>query len=425
MKSLLLITHEYPLKQGDASFIENEIPHLARAFDAVHVLCLKHKMNSNQLCTPQNVHINFISDNKYNGVLKYVSLFALPFHSVFYRELISLTKTKKLSAVTLRYAIGFLRHAIFLQIPIKHILKNDKTICLIYTYWYTHETLSALLLKSNITKKYAYISVSTRTHRYDLYKLKNNQNWQSYKQIMDEKIDKIFFISQHGYNYYINEFAGNDLKKYELARLGVSNKYDIENTSKNGNNDTFVLCSCSYIVPVKRVYLIAEALEKINNYKIHWVHIGDGFEENTVKSLSAKKLSGKTNISYEFKGFMKNEQIMRFYNENNIDCFISTSESEGLPVSMMEAISFGIPIIATAVGGVPEIVNKNFGILLNPVGDVFEISDAIIGLCNLRDGQQSAMRQSARSFWETNFNAEVNHAKFSQKLLTLVNGKEY
>ena len=49
---------------------------------------------------------------------------------------------------------------------------------------------------------------------------------------------------------------------------------------------------------------------------------------------------------------------------NDFDLFVNMSLSEGIPVSIMEAISFGIPIIATNVGGNAEIVNDETGVLI-------------------------------------------------------------
>ena len=48
--------------------------------------------------------------------------------------------------------------------------------------------------------------------------------------------------------------------------------------------------------------------------------------------------------------------MLDYYKNNIIDIFINLSASEGIPVSIMDAISFGIPCIATNVGGTGEIV---------------------------------------------------------------------
>jgi len=274
--------------------------------------------------------------------------------------------------------------------------------------------MGALLLEG----KYINIPCVTRTHRYDLYEFRNNQNYQPYKLWMDKKINKIFFISKHGYDYYINTFAAGDLNKYSLARLGTVNNYPVKG-KYNKDHNVFHLLSCSNIFPVKRIHLIIKALGEINDIIIHWIHIGSGSEMNNIVTMSENILNNKKNISFEFKGFMTNDQVMQFYNEQYFDCFISTSESEGLPVSMMEAISFGIPIIATNVGGVSELVG-NVGILLSPEGDINEIKKAIIEFYNFSDDKKNAMRHAARLLWESDFNAEINYARFSEELLSMI-----
>jgi len=418
MNSLLLITHEYPLKRGDASFIESEIQYLSEKFKKIYVFCLsKYRKDDDLLIMPKNVKVNFHVVN--NGKIgKSILLLSLIFAPVFYQELFFLIK-KKISVKVLYSMIVFLFYAICLKMPIKRLLKANKDIALIYTYWYTQETLSVLLLKGLFDN----IPCVTRTHGYDLYKFRNSLNYQPFKLWMDRKIDKIFFASQHGYNYYLDEFARCDLKKYTVARLGIFNKYSIKVRKKAENMTAFFMCSCSYIVSLKRIHFIINALEKIEEYRIHWVHIGDGTEENAIKSIANEALRDKNNISYEFKGFMTNEHIMEFYSENYFDCFITTSETEGgCPVSISEAISFGIPVIATSVGGIPEIVNSDFGILLEADGNVLEISKAIIELYNLSEDKKNVMRQSARLFWESNFSADVNHTKFLKELLTVMKG---
>jgi len=411
MQSLLFITHEYPINRGDTSFIKNEIPYVSNKFDKIHILCLGKYINTDCLLNvPKNVLLHFL---KYKKIKKIILLFLLLFNHVFYNELYFLFNKRKLTVKSLYLCISFFTEALLLRISIKQLLNQDKYIGLIYTYWYSSETMGALLLKG----RYANIPCITRTHRYDLYEFRDNQNYQPYKLWMDKKISRIFFISRHGYDYYINTFAGDDLKKYSIARLGILNNYPF--MKKYGKDvNIFYLLSCSYIVPVKRIHLIVKTLAEINDYAIHWIHIGDGSEKKNIVSMADSILLNKENISFEFKGFMTNDQVMQFYSEQYFDCFISTSESEGLPVSMMEAISFGIPIIATNVGGVSEIVGET-GILLGPNDEVPEIKKALIDFFDFPDDKRNAMRQAARLLWESDFNAEINHARFSEELSSM------
>jgi len=415
LNSLLLVTHDYPLDRGDSSFIKNEIPFLSKYFDKIYVFCTSNYDNSKKIIKIPNNVIVYFNNFKNTKLRKYIIYLVVLFNHAFYYELKYLIKKRRLTIKTLRSSLAFMKNAIILNKQINNILRKINNIKIIYTFWYIFETLASLLLK----KKYK-ISYITRAHGYDVHEFQNDLNYQPYKYWMDKNIDRIFFASQYLCDYYLRTFANSDTKKYITMPLGIINDYPVEINNKNRNTDIFVLCSCSFIIPRKRVNLIIKALNQINNFKIHWIHIGDGSDMNSILSLSYN-LQKKNNISFEFKGFMTSEQIMNFYNDNYIDCFISTTESEGgCPVSMQEAISFGIPVIATSVGGVPEVVTKDTGFLLSPEGNISEISNAIIDFYNFPEDKKNALRRSARKFWESNFNAEMNYTKFSEELLSIV-----
>ena len=59
------------------------------------------------------------------------------------------------------------------------------------------------------------------------------------------------------------------------------------------------------------------------------------------------------------------------------DSFITTSSTEGLPVSIQEAMAAGIPIIGTNVGGIPEMIDGN-GVLLSANPSNKEVAEAIL-----------------------------------------------
>lgn len=412
MSELLFITHEYPQESGDSSFIKTEILFLSKVFNKIHILCSNEfDKNKRLLFSPQNVVI-YYKKRKAPLFFHYLTFFNVLLFPIFYKELNFLFKSNNFKFKTLIQSVRFLHNAILFKKNIKNIISYNRKICLIYTYWYVHETLSSLLFS-----KKNYIPCITRTHRYDLYKIVNN--YQPYKIWMDQNITKIFFISQHGYNYYINEFVHSNSSKYSISYLGIINNYKIKTNINQSNY--FMLCSCSRIIPIKRINLIIDALNNIDKIKIHWIHIGDGYEIDSIKTYANSLLNSKDNISFEFKGFISNEKVLEFYNENFIDCFISTSESEGLPVSMMEAISFGIPIIATNVCGVSELVNSNIGILLDSNCSTYDISNAIINYYNLSIEEKKKMRYSSRKLWEQSFNAEINYKSFSDELKLFIN----
>jgi glycosyltransferase involved in cell wall biosynthesis len=70
------------------------------------------------------------------------------------------------------------------------------------------------------------------------------------------------------------------------------------------------------------------------------------------------------NVSYEFLGHVDPRQVLPYYISRRIDLFVNVSSTEGVPFSVMEALSAGIPVFATAVGGTGEIVDDTVGRIL-------------------------------------------------------------
>ena len=92
--------------------------------------------------------------------------------------------------------------------------------------------------------------------------------------------------------------------------------------------------------------------------------------------------------------------------------FINVSESEGVPVSIMEALSCGLPIIATNVGGVSEIVDAHVGVLIDKDFVFNDVSHAISELINNRE----CYSKMAFKKWKNICNEEKNFSEFYLQL---------
>lgn len=108
--------------------------------------------------------------------------------------------------------------------------------------------------------------------------------------------------------------------------------------------------------------------ERIMSFKL--LIIGAGPERNDIELLSSELCLGGNVI---FTGFLTDiEQWLPA-----IDVFALPSLTEGTPLALLEAMSSGIPVVASSVGGVPDIVKSGInGILVQP-GNALEIADAI------------------------------------------------
>ena len=118
-----------------------------------------------------------------------------------------------------------------------------------------------------------------------------------------------------------------------------------------------------------------------------------------------------------FHGAVPNKKVMAFYKQNVVQVFINTSQSEGLPVSIMEAQSFGIPVLATKVGGVGEIIiDGENGYLMPAKIGADEVAQYIERLYRLNEEAYRAMRTRAREIWLEKFNMEKNYPDFVEEI---------
>ena len=185
-----------------------------------------------------------------------------------------------------------------------------------------------------------------------------------------------------------------------LSRLGVN---------FNGRNpepktyERLRIVSCSNLIALKRVHIIIEALSHINDVELEWIHFGDGVLMDKLKEEASKL---PKNICVKFKGRVSNDLLMKFYQSTPIDLFVNVSETEGVPVSVMEALSFGIPCFATGVGGTSEILNERGG---KVVVKNFEIEELIFFIKNIRSIINSEnLRNGAFQLWKNKCEASTN-----------------
>lgn len=199
--------------------------------------------------------------------------------------------------------------------------------------------------------------------------------------------------------------------KFAINRLGV-----FENTSQDQMglepSKKIRIVSVAYLIGKKRISLIAEALMYIKDVEVEWIHFGDGpLADDIQKQITLLP----RNITAKLMGFVKNSEILKFYRENYVDLFINVSEIEGVPVSIMEALSFGIPVFATDVGGSCEVVNAEDGYCASSNFNLAELSNFIV---NIRQAsKEKNLRQNAYKVWSEKSNAEKNYKQLADILV--------
>lgn len=407
MKKLYIITSKYPYGNSE-QFIHNEILILKSKFEIVLVpTALDKKSNIRSDFFGCQIY-DFRKINKIYAILSAMKTVIYFFSKVFIREMLVVFRKNKKIANFLHLCKFTIKGEYKFQLIKRHIKEVDRTSVLVYSYWLYYQAFIA----SRLSNTYNIPAIS-RAHGFDLYEYRNKGNYIPFRNYILNSLDRVFVVSNEG-KEYLKEKYPFALKKYTVNRLGTKDY----GTCINDYDKIINIVSCSWLVPVKRVNLIIEALRNILNLQVKWVHFGNGPLMNQLLKMCEEL---PNNINFDFKGDLKNTEILSYYKNNYIDWFINVSESEGIPVSIMEAISFGIPVIATNVGGVSEIViNGENGFLLPKDFTPVELSEKIVKTVSIRLTDKLKFRKNARSIWMSRYNILNNLKDFENEIKKLL-----
>lgn len=411
-KRIVLFTDGFPWGKGEKSFLIPEIKYLVEKYELNIVSRAPwevYKNRESETNLNSGVVVKHYAGDEINKKDKYFGLIYILLDSVCRNELRTVVKEKRGKAClreTYFYYLRARKMAKWLS-ENQFIQELDNTI--FYSYWENTCALSLALLK----RKNGNLRFVTRAHGYDLYNHRFVGMRQPFRKIIDAQVDRVIFIAEKGREYYRENFGNNEnLYKYIVCKLGVEGpkKYALKKQSS-----VFKIISCSNVIPLKRIDIIIRALAQIDEIEIEWIHFGNGKEFDSTVELAHDLLGVKKNIQYRFMGHVSNEVVMNYYEDNWVDCFITTSESEGCPVSIQEALASGIPIIGTDVGEIGSMINGN-GVLLSSNPTVEEVTEAILNITRVGERENERMRQCSRKIWEKNYQSVINTKHFIEEL---------
>lgn len=279
------------------------------------------------------------------------------------------------------------------------------------TYIYSYRLFDGAFVALNL--KYSLpnvVQTVSRAHGYDLYENSNALCYLPLRKYFTNTLDVIFPCSKHGKRYIDTEYP-NHKCEVKCAYLGSPDN----GLGPSTDVGTLRLVSCSNVNSVKRVELIARCIALASLIcDVNWVHIGDGPQ---LKHIRRRYRTFVNDGRFQFTGRLPKEEVTGLFRERAFDLFINLSSSEGVPQAIMEALSFGIPCLASDVGGTSEIVMDGItGFLVNRNAADIEIASIIGGYSQTSPQIRQCLRQNARRFWENNFNATHNAELFCDAL---------
>ena len=413
---LVMLTKTYPFGQGE-EFIEDEVPILAKAFDCVIVIATSVAQGAGKTrAVPENVHVHCIRAAEVRHGLAASAFKLFPsrtFHGFVSPQEKEAIKGSPKSRAFLSYFVAKSERVFELcrQILLPYHLEAFDGVTF-YAYWFYDVAVAATQLKKYCTSKSC--RAVCRAHRYDLYPQCSSVGYLPLRPYLLKNLDAVYPCSQDGAACIDSTWPGFS-QKIHTAYLGTHD-FGLGPVPTGG---TYQIVSCCHLSPVKRVKLLAQALSLLKDSGIpcKWTHIGGGDELADLKAYAAEHLSF---MQVEFTGPLPNQKLMAFYRETPINLFVNTSSSEGLPVSIMEAASFGIPAMATDVGGTKELVREGeTGWLLpadcSPEMLATHLKAAIA--CPAVEAQ--LLRKNCRTLLEETFCADKNFTAFAQAIQPL------
>ena len=413
---LLMFTATYPYDAGaEQTFIGGELPYLVKQFDIV--ILIPKKCAGKRLDILDEVDIeeglsDYIKKSTSLGVI-YKALTSRFFYRDILHRPIILLHLSMLSRL-----IRFVGDATLTGEWLKGWLERkgiEIGNTVFYTFWFDQLAMGVGLVKELFPE----LKLVSRAHGYDVYEERYNPPYWPCRSAALKTVDALFLVSNSGADYLRKRYPAFSTR-IQVAFLGVPDSGFITRPSSDG---IFRIASCSIVRPIKRVELLLDGIVCAARQRPHqefeWYHFGVGEEVWMLENL--KQYADKIlppNVHAFFPGYTTQQALMEFYKANPFDVFYNVSVSEGIPVSSMEAISCGIPIVATAVGGNCEIVTDENGILLSPNPSPNEIADSIYKFI---DFPEIAEKKRARSFalWQDKFNADINFNAFARSLISI------
>ena len=240
----------------------------------------------------------------------------------------------------------------------------------VHAHYATHPALVAWLIH-----KLTGIPYSVTVHAHDIFVDKS--------MLATKMQDSLFISSISEFNrQYLVDLLGPWVQdKTRIVRCGIDpSYYQNGNGNHNGRPKTLQIMSVGSLQPYKgHVYLVqACAILKQRGIPFHCRIVGDGDLRSLLEvAIEESQLQG----SVELLGARTQDKVARLLRTAN--CYVqpsvitSTGKMEGIPVALMEAMMSRVPVVATSISGVPELVRPGETGWLVPPGDATALADAL------------------------------------------------
>lgn len=393
--NLYLFTARFPYGSVE-NFLEDEILYLCHEFECVYIIPFKNEKGkcrpypNNCIILPPVVRNN--KDFLFKGIFS-IKTFNLLIKDFFNHHVYA--NKKKLKVWLTGYTAA---NCLMNSSCVKSVGGKLSAEDVVYFYWGKWGNILSFFWK----KRCSFIS---RFHgEWDLWEEKYD-GYAPLRSYVAQSLDTAVFISQKGERYFNYKYP---YCKTKVFRLGTKDVGEVTPSS----DGVIRILSCSSVYALKRVDLILKSVAEVSKKcKVIWTHLGGGVDYDRINLMANSMRSD--NLEVNMPGQVSYDDVLSYYKNNHVDVFLNLSTNEGIPVSVMEAISCNIPVVATDVGGTAELVVEKSGILVSVNPSPKEVAEAIMKALAERG------RFAPREVWKEMYQADNNYAEFAHFLKSL------
>lgn len=408
LRAVVLITNTYPFATGE-EFLEAEIGHLAAEFDEVVIVASQALPGPQTRALPPNTRA-YAAGEVHSTTTKVLSVLQglLP-------VIRQGTPLRPVPLVGDAHLEGDARRALAV-LDSRHpeaLRLADGAEVVVYAYWLHLPARVGMLIAERLRRQGRTVSrMVSRAHRFDIYEDVNPRGRLPLRPLLLGGLDGVYPVSDDG-TRYIQQRYPQFADVVETRRLGT---VDTGRTVEADEGRDVCLLTVSFCSPVKRLErmpAIVAAVREQTGADVRWTHIGGGTNFESLQELTARTLPDGVAT---FLGHLPHDQVIDAIVDSHAAVLVNLSESEGVPVTIMEACSLGMPVVATAVGGVAEIVldGENGRTLDRDFAD----EDAVAALVALIEDPQlrAQMGRRSREVWARDYDADVVFPAFDAAL---------
>lgn len=286
---------------------------------------------------------------------------------------------------------------------------------LFYTFWFDFPAAALALLKENNSD----IRYVARAHGHDMLTTLGG----NLRRKMLQHTERLFTASDAGAEYIRERFsAPGEGDKAMTETLGCEKFFlDVAAERHLRADRQWTFLSVARVDANKRVWLNARLMKSLAvarpDTTIRWIHVGDG---PAMKDVTAALETKPDNLKAELRGALTNEEVQTLYRDEKIDWTILLSLQEGgRPIAACESLAYGVPVVASDIPGLNEVVDDDCGMLLPT--DVTD-EEFVRGIAPYLDSdlRSAAMRESALTRWSERFDARKLRSEFVERLSSIV-----